>query len=167
MTIDAFIDWISKTNFQASIISAFVSAGFSWGAYYLSSKEAKKKQQAVLIEEIVGLAETHWCSSAADSNNHHRAIEIQKKIKTLGWRINIENDESIENAYIAFRQSITDGNFAETNREPLLFEDTRIVLINRKFPSPNLRHKSQTLPVWNNLTGLPPVRDLRTETSQT
>lgn len=124
--IEAIFSWILKINIQASV----VGLGASFIAYKYNSVQNSKKQQSQLIQKIQRLATEHWCSSGSDTNNHFRAIEIQQTLQMLSWKID-QSDEKIKQSFIDLRQAVTRDNFAETDRNPILFDDPHIELINR------------------------------------
>jgi hypothetical protein len=121
------VQWFSETNIQAALLAP----AFTYVGYLCINSRAKKIYLSDLIQEIETSAFEHWCSPGSDPNNHLRAIRIQSKLKTLGWRINQRN-KNISDAFREYREAITGGSFADPNRTFVPFEDSIIELITTK-----------------------------------
>lgn len=134
--MEPILDWIKETNIQAAVIGPIISSIIGGFAFVVHEKNTRKIALSKLIQETESLAIDHWCSEANDNENRRRANKILYNIKTLGWKIDQKN-QNIKDAIIGFRQSITSGDFGETSRQSISFDNTRITLISEK--TKNLR----------------------------
>lgn len=119
--------WVKETNIQ----SALIGAGLAWIASLYNKSQQNKSKLSELIQEIESLSIEHWCSSPTDTNNHFRAIKIQSKLQTLSWRVGGSNYE-VRLAIIGYRKAITNDDFGETNRQFVIFESSRVQLIQER-----------------------------------